>query len=437
MLFTAQKPDERTATTAAPRRVVVTGAGIITAHGTGWAQNSEGFRTGRIGLKPVTLFDTSRQRVHHAGQVELPEALPPTRLSPGRVRHMARAGHLLIHAGAECLTQAGWSADDESSKAPKTAICLGTSSGGMTFGELFYQDTERKDADPGLQRMRVLQYPAHGQARDLGIAFGLNGPVTIISNACASGSNALGEAWRLVRTGRADRALAGGFDALAQLVFAGFDSLQSLSAETPTPFDVNRAGLALGEGAALLALEPFETAQARGAAILGEITGYAAATDLHHLTQPHPEGFTAIRTMSGACEMAGVDPAEIDYINAHGTGTPRNDIAELQAINAWAGDAAPRIAVSSTKAGIGHLLGAAGSVEAVVCLMALNGGWIPPNANLPDPEPGCRFQLPTGPTVAPVKCCLSNSFGFGGSNASIIFQKPGLEPEPISTHSPA
>ncbi|HXJ72765.1 MAG TPA: beta-ketoacyl-[acyl-carrier-protein] synthase family protein, partial [Candidatus Dormibacteraeota bacterium] len=222
---------------------------------------------------------------------------------------------------------------------------------------------------------------------------------------------------------RAERVLTGGYDALSQLVFAGFDSLQALSPSTCRPFDAQRDGLALGEGAAMLALETFECARARGAAILGEICGYGASTDTHHLTQPHPQGTAALASMQAACAEAGVKPGAIGYVNAHGTGTPLNDSAEAAAINSWAGDSAARLSVSSTKASIGHLLGAAGAVEAVVCLMALRGQWLPPTVTLRELDPICRFGVVTQPTAANLEYALTNSFGFGGANASLVLRR--------------
>ncbi|MEZ5301463.1 MAG: hypothetical protein R3F11_12550 [Verrucomicrobiales bacterium] len=182
--------------------------------------------------------------------------------------------------------------------------------------------------------------------------------------------------------------------------------------------------MALGEGAALFVIEPFDEAAARGADVLAEITGYGAATDGHHLTQPHPEGDAALAAMQAACAQAGIGPADIDYINSHGTGTPLNDIAEGNAIVRWGGEAVRRVMVSSTKGAIGHLLGGAGAVEAAICAMALREGWVPPTANVRDPDPVCAgFDLVTAPREVPIRRALTNSFGFGGANATLILEK--------------
>jgi 3-oxoacyl-[acyl-carrier-protein] synthase II len=208
-------------------------------------------------------------------------------------------------------------------------------------------------------------------------------------------------------------------------VFAGFDSLQALTTTQPRPFDACRDGLALGEGAAVLFLETLERACCRRAPILGIIEGYGTANDLHHLTQPHPEGDAALEAMQSACRQAGVKPEDIDYVNAHGTGTPLNDAAETRAILRWAGSRAATLAVSSTKASIGHLLGAAGAVEAVVCLMSLCEQWLPPTTVIREPDPLCTFDLVREPRRSPVRRVLTNSFGFGGANASLVFSRGG------------
>ncbi len=398
-------------------RVVITGAGILTSLGSGWRRNADGFRTGRRAFGPVTLFDVSRQRVKTAGQVELPVNLPATRLGKRPASRVDRAARLLLHAAAEAWEQAGWEPGFQLS------LVLGTTSGGMSLGEAYYRQAITRPREHRSQPRRVMHYQAQRQALDLQEAFGFHGPITIIANACASGANAIGQAWELVRRGHTDRALAGGYDALCQLVFAGFDSLQALSPTECRPFDAQRDGLALGEGAAVLTLETLASAEQRGAAILGEIVGYGAATDGHHLTQPHPQGHAALAAMNAACASAGLDAAQIDYVNAHGTGTPLNDSAEAAAINTWAGRRAASLPVSSTKASVGHLLGAAGAVEAAVCLMTLAGQWLPPTATLRTPDPACAFPVVQQPTSARVEYALTNSFGFGGANASLILRR--------------
>jgi len=401
------------------RRVAVTGVGILTSMGCGWRANAEGFRAGATALRDIRHFDVSRQRVKRAGELTLPERLPQTALTSRQSGRIDRATAMLLHASAEALAASGWERGTLGESLP---LCLGTSAGAMGLGEDFYRAAIASPDRRG-QATRIEGYQAQCQARNVCDAFGLDGPVSIISNACASGANAIGDAYQRVAKGHAERVLAGGYDALCQMVFAGFDSLQALSTTRPRPFAADRDGLALGEGAAMFCLEPLATAQRRGAKIYGELAGYGATTDRHHLTQPHPQGDAALSSMRRACAMARCVPADIGYINSHGTGTPLNDSAEAAAINRWAGSEAAAVAVSSTKGAIGHLLGGAGAVEAAICLMALEGRFLPPNVPIDQIDPACDFDLVLAPREAPkLRAALSNSFGFGGANASLIFQ---------------
>ncbi len=404
---------------AGPHRVAVTGAGIITSMGIGRAANAAGFREGRIALRDITVFDASRQRVQRGGEVVFDQPLPTHLLTKRQLSRLDRPSRLLLYAGLEAMEQCGWNpATLEQASIP---IFLGTSAGGMSLGEEYYG---RKVATPGKQSglaARVIAYQPPSQARFLADALGVDGPVTIITNACASGANAIGEAFRQIKSGRARRAIAGGYDALAHMVYAGFDSLQALS-NRPRPFDANRDGLALGEGAGIVMLERLDDAIARGAEILAEVTGYGASTDLHHLTQPHPEGKAALRSMQEACAEAKITPDAVQYINSHGTGTPLNDIAEGRAIQEWAGLHTPDIMVSSTKGAIGHLLGGAGAVEAVICLLAMNGGFVPPTPMVEMPDSVCTFDFVREPRARKLDCVLTNSFGFGGSNATLVMR---------------
>ncbi len=402
---------------AESRRVVVTGAGVITALGSGWKLNAAGFRAGRKAFRPVTLFDVNGQRAKSAAEIDLPEELPKTLLSAKATNRLNRAGRFLVIAAHECWSQAGWTPDEN------IPVVLGTTSGAMSCGEDYLAHAISKPSSQRKQPTRVMQYQLHRQGLELCNAFGFGGTVTVISNACASGANAIGHAFQLIRRGAASRVFTGGYDAVCRLTFAGFDSLQALSPTTCRPFGAARDGLTLGEGAAMLALESLENAQRRGAEILGEIIGYGATTDIHHLTQPHPNGDAALGAMSAACAMAGVAPEQVDYVNAHGTATPQNDLTEAAAINRWAGPRAENLPVSSTKASVGHLLGAAGAVEAVVCLMALQGQWLPPQTELGTVDPACLFKVVREPADARMKIALSNSFGFGGANATLVMRR--------------
>jgi 3-oxoacyl-[acyl-carrier-protein] synthase II len=398
--------------------VVVTGAGVITALGQGWPANAAGFRSGRTAFRPVTLFPTDGQRAKRAAEVDLPADLPPTCLRDATKRRLNRGSRLLLNAAAEAWRQSRWEPGHD------LPVVLGTTSCGMDSGESWYEQTVAAEgASRQGQPTRTVAYQGQHQAVELLEALGCTGPVTLIANACASGANAIGHAWELVRTGVEPRVLTGGFDALSRLVFAGFDSLQALSTTTCRPFDASRDGLALGEGAAVLTVESLEHAQRRGAPILAEIIGYGAATDSHHLTQPQPEGRAALAAMQTACDVAGISPQEVDYINAHGTGTPHNDSSEARAIATWAGPRVAALPVSSVKGGIGHLLGAAGAVEAVLSLMVLREGWLPPQPMVEEVDSVCAFPLVREPCDSPVQVVLSNSFGFGGANATLAFRR--------------
>jgi 3-oxoacyl-[acyl-carrier-protein] synthase II len=257
---------------------------------------------------------------------------------------------------------------------------------------------------------------------DAQAACGFSAPSQIIANACASGTNSIGHAFGLIRAGRHQRILCGGYDAISELVYVGFDSLQASTSEKIRPFDKTRTGLVLGEGAAVLALEDLESAQKRGAPILAEVTGYGLSTDNHHLTQPHPSGIGPRLAMERALTSARRRAEQVDYINAHGTATTFNDATEGLAISQIFGGGTP---VSSTKSMMGHSLGAAGAIEAVFCVLALQHQFLPPNINYQEADPSWSVNIVANEArEARVSCVVSNSFGFGGTNASIILEKP-------------
>jgi 3-oxoacyl-[acyl-carrier-protein] synthase II len=389
----------------------------VTALGIGWKPNAEGFRWGKRAFRPISQFDVSRQPVKTAAEVDLPAILPPTHLSVHQMARFDRAGAMLLLAAHEAWQQARWQPDGE------LPLVFGTTAGGMALGEAYFRQATQSPWRNRQQPSRAIHYQPQVQARMVLDALGASGPVTIISNACASGSNAIGHSWDLIRRGQTQRALAGGYDALSELVFSGFAALQTLSPTLCRPFDARRDGLALGEGAAVLALETLEHARRRDAMIFGELIGYGTSIDQHHLTQPHPQGTTALGVMKEACAAAGVGPEDIDYINAHGTGTPLNDIAEAIAIGHWAGRRAATLPVSSIKASIGHLLGGAGAAGAVACLMALREQWLPTQAAFETPDPACSFPVVHEPRDTEVNVALANAFGFGGVNATLILRR--------------
>ena len=296
---------------------------------------------------------------------------------------------------------------------------IGTTSGGMSFGQDYYRALHRHRGlrhSPGW----IANYPPQKPVIDAQNAFQISAPCEIIANACASGTNAIGHAFECVRSGKYQRVLTGGYDAISELVFVGFDSLQASTPEKCRPFDRDRTGMVLGEGAAVFALENLESAQTRGAHILAEIIGYGISTDNHHLTQPDPSGSGPRRAMEQALQSANRSAEDVDYINAHGTATTFNDAAEGKAIKELFGD----VPVSSTKSMIGHSLGAAGAIEAAVCLLALQAQLLPPNINFRNSDQDLDLNVVANESrEAKIDAVLSNSFGFGGTNASVLIQK--------------
>jgi 3-oxoacyl-[acyl-carrier-protein] synthase II len=296
---------------------------------------------------------------------------------------------------------------------------IGTTSGGMSYGERYYRSLKRA-GDLRHAPTWIANYSAQKPVIDAQAAFGISAPCEIVANACASGTNAIGHAFECVRSGRYQRVLAGGYDALAEMVFVGFDSLQASTPEKCRPFDRNRSGMVLGEGAAVLALENLEFALQRGALVLAEIVGYGMSTDNFHITQPEPSGIGAREAMERALQNADISAADVGYINAHGTATLFNDAAEGKAIRALFNG----VPVSSTKSMMGHSLGAAGAIEAIVCLLALQHQFLPANINFDTLDNDLDLNIVANDArPAIVNTTLSNSFGFGGTNASILMRK--------------
>ncbi|HHL38995.1 MAG TPA: beta-ketoacyl-[acyl-carrier-protein] synthase family protein [Deltaproteobacteria bacterium] len=392
------------------RRVAVTGVGMVTAHGAGWRRNMEAFKAGRDSTAEVRAFDGSGYRASRCAEArDFVFAYKPLRL---RASRLDRASKLLLTAFDEAMAMASMDRFDE-----PAAVVLGTTLGGMLSGERYHADGLRR----GFDRARVsllTDYLAHSQAANLKLEYSIRGPSLTLSDACASGATAIGTAFHMVRAGETRVAVAGGYDTMSEFTFAGFNALQAVSPTLCRPFDARRDGLVLGEGAAVLILEEMESAVARGAAVLGEVLGYGSASDAFHMTRPDPEGRGAASAMRRALDDAGLSPEEIDYINAHGTATPLNDLMEARAVRAVFGGR--DVPVSSVKPMVGHTLGAAGAVEAAVCLMAISGGFLPPNINCDEPDPQCPLRIVHGPEEGvELRTALSNSFGFGGTNASL------------------
>jgi len=391
-------------------RVAVVAAGVVSPLGFGLSETLDSLQEARDCITRVTRFSVAECRCKTAGQVS-DERLLSNRSKGGRAQRLHRASHMMISALGEALAQ--------SPQFKPELTIVGTTSGGMSYGEDYLRALNRHDSLRHSPTW-IANYPAQKPVLDAQETFGISAPCQVISNACASGTNAIGHAFECVRSGRYERILTGGYDALSELVFVGFDSLQASTPEKCRPFDRDRTGMVLGEGAAILALENLDAARARGARVLAEVTGYGMSTDNFHLTQPDPSGIGPRRAMERALESAQISAEAIDYINAHGTATPFNDAAEGKAISKLFG----RVPVSSTKGMMGHSLGAAGAIEVVVCLLALQHQFLPGNINFGAPDENIDLNVIANKArPAVLRTVLSNSFGFGGTNASIAIRK--------------
>src|SRR6184192_12720 len=401
---------DRRESTNDPARVAVTAAGVISPLGFGLAETIESLRSARDCVTPVMRFSVTQCRCKTGGQVSDSRLLASHAQTP-RSGRLHRASHMMIQALRELVMQ-------QPEFQPELTV-VGTTSGGMSYGERYYRSLNGA-GDLRHAPTWNANYPAQKPVIDAHTVFRISAPCHVIANACASGTNAVGHAFECVRSGRYQRVLAGGYDALAEMVFVGFDSLQASTPEKCRPFDRYRSGMVLGEGAAVLALENLDLARERGAPVLAEIIGYGISTDNFHITQPEPSGVGPRQAMERALQSADISAGEIDYINAHGTATVFNDAAEGKAISELFGS----VPVSSTKSMMGHSLGAAGAVEAVICLLALQHQFLPPNINFRAPDEDIHLNIVANKAQpALVSTVLSNSFGFGGTNASILMRK--------------
>jgi 3-oxoacyl-[acyl-carrier-protein] synthase II len=393
-------------------RVAVVGLGVVSPLGFGSPETLAALRAGKDCVSPVSRFSVDQCRSTSAGQI-CDKRLNERNKGAIRPERIHRVAQMLVLALGEALAQ--------SPRFEPELSVVGTTSGGMSFGEEYYRKVKKKQSS--LRRIPTLiaNYTPQKAIIDAQTVFGLTAPCQVIANACASGANAIGHAFECIRSGRYRRILAGGYDAISELVFVGFDSLQASTPERCRPFDRDRTGLVLGEGAAVLFLENLELANAEGKEILAEIIGYGMSTDNHHLTQPEPSGIGPRHAMEAALRSANVESDEVDYINAHGTATRYNDSAEAKAIATLFG----RVPVSSTKSMMGHALGAAGAIEIVVSVLALQNHFLPPNINFRSGDPELDINVVTAATAQPsLRTVLSNSFGFGGTNASVIIRAP-------------
>jgi len=408
------------------RRVVVTGMGCVSPVGNNVNDTWNSLLAGRSGAGMITHFDASKHKTRFAAEVK---GFDGTALfGPRDARKMDRFTQFATAATMEALEQSGFKIDD--SNRDRVGVLVGTGIGGI--GTLLEQVEVMRERGP--ERVSPFLIPmmiSDSAAGMLAIRIGARGPNMSLATACASGNNAIGEAMEMIRRGSADAMIAGASEAaLVPVAMAGMNVMTALSTrnEDPQsasrPFDKDRDGFLMGEGAGILILESFEHAQERGASILAELTGYGTTDDAHHISAPAENGAGAALSMQLALEDAGLTINEIGYINAHGTSTPLNDKSETAAIKTVFGEQAYQIPVSSTKSMTGHLLGASGAVEAAFCIKAIREGVLPPTINYHTPDPQCDLDyIPNQPRKASPKHVMSNSFGFGGHNATLVISR--------------
>ena len=408
------------------QRVVVTGIGAVSPLGCGTDVNWQALLAGRSGIGPITAFDASDFPVRIAGQV--PDFDPAAYLEKKDIKKVDRFAQFAIAAAQMAMDDARLTVTPE--EAPRVGVVVGVGMGGIATIE----EAVRSFYDEGLKRLSPFFIPrliANMAPGHIAIRFGCTGVNYTPTSACASGGQAVGEAFRLVRYGDQDVVISGGAEAaITPMGVGGFAVMRAMSTRNDEPerasrpFERHRDGFVVGEGAGVLVVESLAHARARGARIYCELAGYGANGDAYHITSPAPDGRGAAECMRLALASGGIDPLEVDYINAHGTATPYNDVNETQAIKAVFGEHAARIAVSSTKSMTGHLLGGAGGVEAVYTALALHHGWLPPTINYDEPDPECDLDyVPNSARQVRARVALSNSFGFGGANACIAFRR--------------
>ncbi len=408
------------------RRVVITGLGAVTPIGNDVSQYWEGLRSGRNGVAGITLFDASRHACRFAAEVKGFD--PAGWLEPKESKRWDRFCQFGVVAAKQAVAHAGLTID--ASNQHRVGVAIGSGVGGLLMMETQAQVLHERGPDRVSPFCVPMMIPnmATGLAA---IALGAKGPSTAVATACAAGSNAIGDAFRLIQLGLADAMVCGGAEsAITPLGVAGFASAKALSfrnddpATASRPFDAERNGFVIGEGAGVLVIESLEHAQARGATVLAEIVGYGMTCDAHHITAPSPGGVGGAEAIRLAIQDAKLAADDVDYINAHGTSTPANDKNESSAIKSALGERAHQIPVSSTKSMTGHLLGGSGGIEAVAAVLAIQHQVVPPTINYHNPDPDCDLDyVPNEAREAKVDVVLSNSFGFGGHNVCLAFRR--------------
>ncbi len=410
------------------RRVVVTGVGLVTPLGTGVEKTWSGILAGQSGIGPITRFDCSAHKTKIAGEIR--DFDPEQWLPKKSIRRLDPFIHYAVGAARMAWEMSGLPLPLEGEAANLAGCITGTGIGGMQTLEETYFTLAQKGPDK-VSPFFVPKIIGNMAPGEISMEFNLRGPNLCLCTACAAGSHAIGEAMKVIQRGAAEVIVCGGSEAIVtQITVAGFNAARALSTrnDEPTrasrPFEKDRDGFVMSEGAGMMVLESLESATARGATILAELVGYGLTSDAHHMTAPDPEGDGFIRCMRMALQDAGLKPEDIDHINAHGTSTDLNDATETKAIKAVFGDHAYKMGVSSTKSMIGHMLGATGGVEAVFAVLSLRDQVMPPTINYETPDPACDLDyVPNLKRAAKLERVLSNSFGFGGTNACLIFAR--------------
>ena len=410
------------------RRVVITGVGCVTPIGTGASDLLAGLRAGRSAVRTITRFDPTPFRTHMAA--EIPDFRPQDFLEQKNARRLDRFAQLTVAASRLAVEDAHLDVAKENRD--RVGVMMGTALGGVAFGEEQYGVYQREGLR-GVDASLALKVFGGAASCNVAITFGVNGPNSTNAMSCASGTIAVADGFHAIRENRADVMLAGGAEApLAPLCFGAFAVIRAMSTRNDDPdsasrpFDVDRDGFVMGEGAAVLVLEERGRAIARGAPILAEILGAASTNDAYHMTAPRPDGSQAANCLRLALADGHVAANEVEYVNAHGSSTPLNDSTETGAFKQVFGDHARRLAISGTKGYYGHPLGASGAIEAAITALALAHEWLPPTINLRDPDPACDLDYLRGTGAARrVETALSNSFGFGGINAAVVMRRAG------------
>ncbi len=407
------------------RRVVVTGLGMVTPLGTGVEKNWEMVCAGKSGIGPITKFDASTFPTRIAGEVK--DFKSEDFMDKQQIRRFDIFIHYAVASARMAIEDSGLKIDKEN--AHRVGCVTGSGLGGLEMLEHYHKVL----LDRGPRRISPFFIPgmiANMAPGQISIEFGAKGPNISIETACAASAHAVGESFRMIREGIADAMITGGAEAVVTpLALGGFCSMRALSTrndepeKASRPFDLNRDGFVMGEGAGILILEEMNQALERGAKIYAEVVGYGMSGDAYHVSAPEPEGEGAVNCMKMALDYAGLSPEDVDYINAHGTSTPLNDASENKAIKKVFGEHAYNLAISSTKSMTGHLLGGAGGIEAIYTVLTIKHGTIPPTINYETPDPECDLDyVPNEARQAKVRVAMSNSFGFGGTNASLVFK---------------